>query len=143
LTSLLDKIAARNATVVVVGQGYVGLPLAMRASRVGFPVTGYEVVRARAESLSVGKSHVGDVTDEELTAALDRGYRPTADSDDLAGFDIAVISVPTPLTEGLPDLSYIESAAITVGQHLTGGSCVILESTTYPGTTEEFLAPIL
>jgi len=115
----------------------------MRASRVGFPVTGYEVVRARAESLSVGKSHVGDVTDEELTTALDRGYRPTADSDDLAGFDIAVISVPTPLAEGLPDLSYIESAAITVGQHLTEGACVILESTTYPGTTEEFLAPIL
>ena len=143
MRSLTAAIEARCAAVVVVGQGYVGLPLAMRASRVGFPVTGYEVARARAESLSVGKSYVGDVTDEELMAALDRGYRPTAESDDLAGFDIAVISVPTPLTEGLPDLSYIESAAITVGQHLTEGSCVILESTTYPGTTEEFLAPIL
>ena len=138
-----EKIETRNASVVVAGQGYVGLPLAMKASRVGFPVIGYEVVQARAESLSLGKSHVGDVTDEELMAALDGGYRPTANSDDLAGFDIAVISVPTPLTDGLPDLSYIESAAVTVGQHLTEGSCVILESTTYPGTTEEFLAPIL
>ena len=143
MTAVMVKIEARSAKVVVVGQGYVGLPLAMRASRVGFQVIGYEVVQARVESLSMGKSHVGDVTDQELMAALDRGYRPTANSDDLAGFDVAVISVPTPLSNGLPDLSYIESAAITVGQHLTEGACVILESTTYPGTTEEFLAPIL
>ena len=140
---LLAKIETRKAMVVVVGQGYVGLPLAMRASRVGFPVLGYEVVEERAASLAAGKSHVGDVTDEVLRAELAGGYRPTSDSDDLAGFDIAVISVPTPLTDGLPDLSYIESAAIAVGRHLREGACVVLESTTYPGTTEEFLAPIL
>jgi len=140
---LIGRIERREAKVAVIGQGYVGLPLAMRASRVGFPVIGYEVVQARAESLRMGKSHVGDVTDDELVVALDRGYRPTANSDDLAGFDVVVISVPTPLSDGLPDLSYIESAAITVGRHLTEGSCVVLESTTYPGTTEEFLAPIL
>jgi len=140
---LLGKIETREAIVVVVGQGYVGLPLAMRASRVGFPVLGYEVVEERAASLAAGRSHVGDVTDEVLRAELADGYRPTSDSDDLAGFDIAVISVPTPLTDGLPDLSYIESAAIAVGRHLREGACVVLESTTYPGTTEEFLAPIL
>ena len=140
---LLGKIETREAIVVVVGQGYVGLPLAMRASRVGFPVLGYEVVRERAASLAAGRSHVGDVTDEVLRTELAGGYRPTSDSDDLAGFDVAVISVPTPLTEGLPDLTFIESAAITVGRHLREGACVVLESTTYPGTTEEFLAPIL
>ena len=140
---LLGKIETREAIVVVVGQGYVGLPLAMRASRVGFPVLGYEVVRERAASLAAGRSHVGDVTDEVLRTELAGGYRPTSDSDDLAGFDVAVISVPTPLAEGLPDLTFIESAAVTVGRHLREGACVVLESTTYPGTTEEFLAPIL
>ena len=115
----------------------------MRAAVVGFRVVGFEVAVDRVTSLRAGRSHVGDVSDSELAEALARGYLPTADENDLEAFDLAIISVPTPLADGLPDMSFIEAAAVTVGRHLSSGACVILESTTYPGTTEEFLAPIL
>jgi len=140
---LLGRIKRRDAKIAVIGQGYVGLPLAMRASSVGYRVVGFEIAADRVAGLRAGRSHVGDVSDSELSEALVCGYLPTADDGDLEAFDVAVISVPTPLTDGLPDLSYIESAATTVGRHLSEGCCVVLESTTYPGTTEEFLAPIL
>ena len=140
---LLGRIERRDAKVAVIGQGYVGLPLAMRASKVGYRVVGFEVARERVASLRAGRSHVGDVGDSQLKAALARGYLPTEDENDLEAFDVAVISVPTPLTDGLPDLSFIESAATTVGRRLAEGACVVLESTTYPGTTEELVAPIL
>jgi UDP-N-acetyl-D-glucosamine dehydrogenase len=140
---LLDRIAQRTARIVVVGQGYVGLPVAMRAAEVDFTVVGFDVSAQRIAALRAGQSFVGDVTDEEVKHALERGYLPTTDPADLAGFDIAVISVPTPLNEGLPDLSYIEQAGRDLGTHLRKGSCVILESTTYPGTTTELLAPVL
>ena len=98
--------------VIVVGQGYVGLPVAVRASEVGFDVVGLDLDVARIERLAKGDSFVEDITHERLVAALDSGrYRPSSDPDDAADFDFAVISVPTPLTEGIPDLSYIESAA--------------------------------
>ena len=140
---LLGIIERREAKVAVIGQGYVGLPLAMRATEVGFRVIGFEVAAERVASLRAGRSHVGDVSDNELAKALACGYRPTADENDLEAFDVAIISVPTPLADGLPDLSFIQAAATTVGRHLSPGACVVLESTTYPGTTEEFLAPIL
>lgn len=137
------RIHDRTATVVVVGQGYVGLPVAMRAAAVGFRVIGYDASLDRVKSLDAGASYIGDVSDAELQAALSRGYTPTSDPADLAGFDIAVISVPTPLRDGLPDLGYIEAAGRDLAAHLRAGACVILESTTYPGTTTELLAPIL
>jgi UDP-N-acetyl-D-glucosamine dehydrogenase len=140
---LLGRIQRRDAKIAVIGQGYVGLPLAMRASTVGYRVVGFEVAPDRVASLLAGRSHVGDVSDGELNAALARGYLPTEDENDLEAFDVAVISVPTPLMDGLPDLSFIESAAVTVGRRLVEGACVVLESTTYPGTTEELVAPIL
>jgi UDP-N-acetyl-D-glucosamine dehydrogenase len=140
---LLGRIERRDAKIAVIGQGYVGLPLAMRASAVGYRVIGFEIARDRVSSLRAGRSHVGDVSDDELAAALARGFLPTADENDLEAFDVAVISVPTPLADGLPDMSFIESAAATVGRRLGEGACVILESTTYPGTTEELVAPIL
>jgi nucleotide sugar dehydrogenase len=115
----------------------------MRASAVGFPVVGFEVSNDRVKALQAGQSYVGDVSDAELQAALAAGYLPTTDTGDLAGFDVAVISVPTPLHDGLPDLSFIEQAGETLARFLRPGCCVILESTTYPGTTEELLAPIL
>jgi UDP-N-acetyl-D-glucosamine dehydrogenase len=130
--------------LVVVGQGYVGLPLAVRAVEQGYSVVGFDVDGQKAKRLASGDSPVEDITDERLQAALDTGrYQPTSDPADLAGFDAAVISVPTPLTEGAPDLSYIEDAARTLAVHLTPGACVVLESTTYPGTTEELLLPLL
>ena len=130
--------------VVVVGQGYVGLPVAVTAAERGFDVVGFDVDEGRIGRISAGDSPVEDITDARLGAVLDAGtYRATTDPGDLAGFGVAVISVPTPLRKGAPDLSYIESAAATVGAHLTPGACVILESTTYPGTTEELVAPAL
>ena len=140
---LLARIADRTAKVVVMGQGYVGLPVAMRAVQVGFPVVGFEVSTERVKALQSGQSYVGDISDAELQQALDRGYRPTTDQRDLAGFDVAVISVPTPLRDHMPDLSYIEDAGRMLARYLRPGACVILESTTYPGTTTELLAPIL
>lgn len=143
LDVLLGRIADRTAKVVVVGQGYVGLPVAMRAVCVGFPVVGFEVSPERVKSLAAGESYVGDISNNELSAALAAGYSPTGDTADLAGFDVAIISVPTPLADGMPDLSYIESAGRTLAEHLRPGACVVLESTTYPGTTSELLVPIL
>jgi UDP-N-acetyl-D-glucosamine dehydrogenase len=140
---LLAKVIDRTAKIVVVGQGYVGLPVAMRASEVGFPVVGFEVSDARVAALRAGESYVGDISDEQLRAASAAGYLPTTDAAELAGFDIAVISVPTPLHDGHPDLSYIEQAGATLAAHMRPGCCVILESTTYPGTTTELLAPVL
>ena len=132
------------AKVVIVGQGYVGLPLAMRAVEVGFDVVGLDVDDARIKRLESGESYIEDVSDEELAAALGSGrFKPLSDPTELEPFDIAVISVPTPLSEGNPDLTYIESAGLSIAHALRPGATVILESTTYPGTTEELLAPLL
>jgi len=141
--SLTQKIEDRSAKVVVVGQGYVGLPLAVRTSEVGFSVVGFELDEEKSGSLASGVSYVEDVSDRRLRDALARGYEPTSDFRSLTNFDIAVISVPTPLVEGRPDLSFIENAGRMLATHLRPGACVVLESTTYPGTTEELLAPIL
>ncbi len=133
-----------TAKLVVVGQGYVGLPLAMRAIEVGFAVVGYDVDETRVKLLAGATSYVDDVTDDDLAAALATGrYTPTADAGTLAGFDVAVITVPTPLREGAPDLTYVDAAGATLARHLRPGATVVLESTTYPGTTEERLRPIL
>jgi len=130
--------------VVIVGQGYVGLPVAVRAVEMGHDVVGFDTDAARIKSLSAGESYVDDVGDDRLAAALATGrYRPTAIADDCADFEIAVISVPTPLAEGVPDLHHIETAAAMLAPHVRRGACVVLESTTYPGTTEELVGPIL
>ncbi|MFZ6003771.1 MAG: nucleotide sugar dehydrogenase [Actinomycetota bacterium] len=130
--------------VVVVGQGYVGLSLAVRAADVGFDVVGYDLAAERIKALAAGSSFVEDVADGSLRAALDSGrYRPTSSLEGVDGFDVAVIAVPTPLSEGAPDLSYIEAAARALAPALRAGATVVLESTTYPGTTEELVAPIL
>ena len=130
--------------VVIVGQGYVGLPVAMRAVDVGYSVVGIDLDTNRVEGLRRSESYVDDVSNDQLKAALASGrYLPTTDYDDTAGFDVAVISVPTPLRESLPDLTFIESAAGSLATRLNKGATVVLESTTYPGTTEELLTPIL
>jgi len=129
---------------VVVGQGYVGLPVAMRAVEVGHTVVGIDLDVNRTALLKQGSSYVDDISDSTLRAALDSGrYLPTTSYDDVAAFDVAVITVPTPLRESLPDLSFIEQSAASLAPHLRAGATVVLESTTYPGTTEELLVPIL
>ncbi|WP_127500653.1 nucleotide sugar dehydrogenase [Actinoplanes solisilvae] len=130
--------------VVIAGQGYVGLPLAVRAAEVGHEVVGYDVDTVRIGRLTGGDSYVEDIPAERLRAALDSGrYRPSLDAADCAGFDVAVITVPTPLRDGVPDLSYVEACSEMLGGHLRPGALVVLESTTYPGTTEEVVGPIL
>jgi len=130
--------------VLVIGQGYVGLPLAMRAVEVGHVVTGYDVDVDRVKRLAAGDSYVEDVSSSRLAAALATGrFRVSTEAKVCAGFDVAVITVPTPLREGNPDLSYIEGSAGTLGRYVRPGATVVLESTTYPGTTEELVASIL
>ena len=129
--------------VVIAGQGYVGLPLAVRAAEVGHEVVGYDVDAVRIGRLQRGESYVEDITAERLHAVLGAGYRPTTDPGECAGFDVALITVPTPLRDGAPDLSYVEACAEMLAGHLTPGATVVLESTTYPGTTEEVVQPIL
>jgi len=129
---------------VIVGQGYVGLPVAVRACEAGFDVIGFDLDDERVKRIAAGESITEDVPDDRVAAALATGrYRPTSRPQDCAGFDVAIISVPTPLRDGIPDLSYIESAATTLAQHLRAGATVVLESTTYPGTTEERVGPLL
>ena len=126
------------------GQGYVGLPLAMRAVEAGFSVVGYDTDEDRIKRLAGGESYVEDITIEALGVALKSGrYRPSSRAGDCEGFDVAVVTVPTPLREGNPDLSFIEAAAALLAPHLSPRSTVVLESTTYPGTTEELFGPIL
>ncbi|WP_433240069.1 nucleotide sugar dehydrogenase [Streptosporangium sp. CA-135522] len=130
--------------LVVVGQGYVGLPLAMRAVNAGFDVVGIDLDEWRVKRLNAAESYVEDVGDEQLSAAhRSARYRASTDYADAAGFDVCVITVPTPLREGAPDLRYIGSAGESLAPLLRPGATVILESTTYPGTTEEYLLPLL
>jgi UDP-N-acetyl-D-glucosamine dehydrogenase len=141
---LLRRIQERKASVVVVGLGYVGLPLALAAAEAGFSVTGFDTEAHRVESLARGESYVLDVDAKELQAQLDAGrFSPTSDPEALGKADVIVICVPTPLRDELPDMTYIEDAGKMVAAALAPGRLVILESTTYPGTTEEYLRKIL
>ena len=130
--------------LVVVGQGYAGLPVAMRAVEVGFDVVGFDIDAAKIKRLAAGESPVEDVSSDVLSRALATGrYEPTDDPKRTRGFDVAVIDVPTPLSDGVPNLSYVTEATAMLATSLRAGATVILESTTYPGTTEGLVAGIL
>jgi UDP-N-acetyl-D-glucosamine dehydrogenase len=130
--------------VVIAGQGYVGLPLAVRAAEVGHQVVGYDVDTVRIGRLAHGESYVEDIPAARLQAVIaDGSYRPSIDPSDCAGYDVALITVPTPLRDGVPDLTYVEASTALLAEHLRPGAVVVLESTTYPGTTEEVVRPIL
>lgn len=143
MDALTTKITEQSAEIGIIGQGYVGLPLAMAFAK-KFTVFGYDVCSDTIERLRAGKSHIQDVTDEQLSRYLGHTYFPTSDPEDLRRCDILIICVPTPLSEDkIPDLSYIKSACTTINTVLHPGQFVILESTTYPGTTDEVVVPIL
>jgi UDP-N-acetyl-D-glucosamine dehydrogenase len=130
--------------VLVIGLGYVGLPLAIQAVRSGFRVTGYDTSESKVAGLMAGRSHIDDMTDGEVAEMLQAGFRATADGTTLEAQDVIVICVPTPLSEADgPDLSAVRAAAQTAGHLLKAGTLVSLESTTYPGTTEEVVRPLL
>ncbi|MEU6023800.1 nucleotide sugar dehydrogenase [Micromonospora sp. NPDC048871] len=134
----------RMEKLVVVGQGYVGLPLAMRAVEAGFEVVGLDVDTDRVKRLASGESFVADIPTDRLGRALASGrYHPSSEYADAEDFDFCVITVPTPLRDGTPDLSFVEKAGTAIAPYLRPGCTVILESTTYPGTTEELLRPLL
>lgn len=130
--------------VAVVGEGYVGLPLSVRAAEVGYHVVGFDVDQRRVKQLNAGESYVEDIAAHRLAAVLDAGrFRASTEPESLSGFDVCVICVPTPVRHGYPDLSAVEGAARIVAEHVSPGCVIVLESTTYPGTTEDLLRPLL
>ncbi|NNN21032.1 MAG: nucleotide sugar dehydrogenase [Acidimicrobiales bacterium] len=135
---------AVHGKLVVIGQGYVGLPLSMRAVEVGYRVIGFDVDKSRVDLLASGITYIEDVTSNQIKSALETDrFQPSFDPSDIDDFDFCVITVPTPLRDGLPDLSYITAASAMIGTRIKKGSSVILESTTYPGTTSELVLPEL
>ncbi|HEY1330097.1 MAG TPA: nucleotide sugar dehydrogenase [Actinomycetota bacterium] len=138
---LRDALASHTATVAIVGLGYVGLPLLVAASREGFPAIGYDEDRGRVGQLSAGRSYVSDVADEDIAGLTNARF--TWDPSELRRARVIVISVPTPLTDGVPDLTMVRLASANVARELQPETLVVLESTTYPGTTEEVVRPIL
>lgn len=131
-------------TVTIVGQGYVGLPLAKAAAAAGWKVYGFDVNNSVVSALNSGVSHIDDLSDGDIRDMLSRGYEPTDDASVISSSDFVSICVPTPLQgANEPDLGAIQTACTTVANHLRPGTTVILESTTYPGTTEDVCLPIL
>ncbi|MGW0884081.1 nucleotide sugar dehydrogenase [Streptomyces sp. NPDC002671] len=139
-----QRRGADRGKLIVVGLGYVGLPLAMRGVEAGYTVVGVDTDELRVKRLDACDSYIEGVGNARLMAAVGSGrFRPTTEYGQTDGFDVCVITVPTPLREGVPDLSFVECAGRSVAPHLTSGATVILESTTYPGTTESLLRPLL
>lgn len=142
---LLERISARTVQVGVIGLGYVGLPLAIAAARAGFPVSGFDIDGEKVERLNAGHSYIEAVTSAALAEQVTDGrFRATADFTELADCDVIIICVPTPLTRHRePDLSFVTSTVEVIAGNLRGGQLIALESTTYPGTTDGVMKPIL
>jgi len=143
-SELKTKIEQKRARVGVIGLGYVGLPLALLYAEQKFPVTGFDIDQRKVSTLEAGGSYIFRIPPTEIQAARAHGFRSTSDYSQLEEMDAIIICVPTPLDEYHdPDLSYITDTAKAIAPHLRAGQLVVLESTTYPGTTEEVLLPIL
>ena len=142
--NLKEKIERRQAKVGVIGLGYVGLPLAVEFATAGFDVTGFDVDASKVEEINAGRSYIGDVKSEDVAANVDAGrLRATTDMSKLAEMDAVDICVPTPLRKTKdPDMSFVVSAAEQIARHIHRGMLIVLESTTYPGTTAEVLQPM-
>ena len=130
--------------LLVIGLGYVGLPLVREATNVGMKVVGFDIGQGVVDNLNNGRSHVDDISDEDVAGMVARGFRATTDESEVGEPGTIVICVPTPLSEADgPDLTAVRAASETAGRLLRGGTLVVLESTTYPGTTDELVRPIL
>ena len=142
---LLKKIQDKEVIVGVVGLGYVGLPLAVEKAKAGFQTIGFDVQPAKVEMVNQGKNYIGDVVDSDLERLVQDGtLRATNDFDFIRKVDFIAICVPTPLdSHQQPDISYVKSSSEAIAKHLKKGTVVVLESTTYPGTTKELVMPIL
>jgi len=144
-SELIGKIQDRRARIGVIGLGYVGLPLAVDKAIAGYEVIGFDIQQKRVDMVNQGVNYIGDVVDDELRQVVSDGrLRATTDYDEIKNLDIVTICVPTPLDKNKqPDLTYIRNSAQEVAKRLHAGMLVVLESTTYPGTTEEEVKPIL
>lgn len=143
-SELKNKIGARQARVAVIGLGYVGLPLALLYTEQKFPVVGFDIDERKVNTLNQGGSYIYRILATEIQQARAHGFDATPDYSRITQMDAIIICVPTPLNEyHEPDLSYITNTAQAIAPHLRAGQLVVLESTTYPGTTEEVLVPIL
>ena len=141
---LKTKIKQHEARVGIIGLGYVGLPLALLYSEQRFPVTGFDIDARKVDTLSKGGSYIYRITPDEIQAARSQGFSATSDYARLSDMDAVIICVPTPLDEyHEPDLSFITDTTHAIAPHLRAGQLIVLESTTYPGTTEEVMIPIL
>ncbi len=141
---LKTRIQQREARVGIIGLGYVGLPLALLYSEQKFQVTGFDIDARKIDTLAKGGSYIYRIAAEEIQSAKTHGFSATSDYSQLTAMDAIIICVPTPLNEyHEPDLSYITDTTHSIAPHLRAGQLVILESTTYPGTTEEVMIPIL
>src|SRR5256885_3995365 len=143
-SELKTKIEQKQARVAIIGLGYVGLPLALLYAESGFNVTGFDIDQRKVSTLNNGGSYIFRITAPEIEQARKQGFSATADYARLESMDAVIICVPTPLNEyHEPDLSYITGTSASIAPHLRAGQLVVLESTTYPGTTEEVMIPIL
>lgn len=142
---LLKKIADKTIVAGVVGLGYVGLPLAVEKAKAGFKTIGFDVQAKKVQLVNEGHNYIGDVVDADLKRLVEEGMlKATSDFSFIKDVDFVAICVPTPLdAHQQPDISYVRDSAISISKHLTKGTMVVLESTTYPGTTEELIKPIL
>jgi UDP-N-acetyl-D-glucosamine dehydrogenase len=142
---LSEKIATRTARAGIIGLGYVGLPLAMAIARSGFPVTGFDVDPNKIVAIEARRSYIDAVTSADMQTEIDAGrFTATSELAGLADCDVIVICVPTPLTKHRdPDLSFVEATSRSIAQHLREGQLIVLESTTYPGTTDDVVKVIL
>ena len=141
---LLQKIESRQARIGIVGMGYVGLPLALLFSDARFRVTGFDIDSRKVETLNRGGSYIVRIPGTEIQLARESGFTATADYAEIAAMDVIIICVPTPLNEyHEPDLSYVTGTVSSLAPHVHDGQLIVLESTTYPGTTEEVVVPLL
>lgn len=142
---LLEKIDKKEIVVGVVGLGYVGLPLAVEKAKAGFKTIGFDVQEEKVKLVNEGHNYIGDVVDSDLKKLVEDGMlSATTDFTFIKDVDFVAICVPTPLDEHQqPDISYVENSAKAISEHLSSKTMVVLESTTYPGTTEELIKPIL
>lgn len=142
---ILNKIANKEIVVGVVGLGYVGLPLAVEKAKAGFQTIGFDVQNEKVDMVNAGKNYIGDVVDDDLSDLVKNGMlSATTDFSFIKDVDFVAICVPTPLdTHQQPDISYVKASSEAISKHLRKGTMVVLESSTYPGTTEELVRPIL
>ncbi len=141
---LKQKMHARQARIGIIGMGYVGLPLALLFSRERFRVTGFDIAADKVTTLNNGRSYIVRIAPEEIEEAQRAGFRATSDYSEIAHMDAVIICVPTPLDEhNQPDLSYVRGTVESIAPHVREDQLIVLESTTYPGTTEEIVVPLL